>query len=708
MDEISEAKRRLPLPELMRALGCGEAAKSSALSPLRQESSPSFGIFQKENGNWCWKDHSTGDHGDEIDFIGKYLGLDQRESREKFYMMAGIVENRISHSSRTKFDAAMRKRDASPSKAIATGEGVNSEGISDLKFEISDMEKEGAPVFLLEALPEDEKSKLAVWRGFSLAFVEWLWEQHLVGWYDGCIAFPVHRDGELIGCHYRKSDGSWRYSDGAKAAPMIIGDAKTAGDVLFFESQWDALAMADRLGLHEGRVDAAFVVTRGAGNGKMVAGIAGESSRLVAVPQNDVPKADGKIPAEEWMKAVTEAAGRSVHRLAVPREFKDANDWLRTGVDCVALWQAAQLAKRVGKSVLSVRSVTELLGMKFDDSDNYFGDRVIAQGQPVTLLGPGGIGKSRLAMQFALSMITGRKFMDVETHATGRKWLFLQVENSNRRLNFDLKKMMDAFRFETTELILIRECLYFHTLEKDEDSFIDLENPEDTAQITSLIQDYEPEFVVIDPLNAFSSADLNSDQAMRSTVNAITRAVRKGNPCRVPFVIHHSLTGKTGAARAVGWDKSSYGRNSKVLQSWTRAQINIAPRDPDNSNVLVMSCGKNNNGRLFPEIGLIFDTDAGIYRLDENFDGEAFRSSVGIESGKGRGVVVTALDVAGLFDGTSSRPALVKRIMDEFGCGKDKAYKAIDSAEKAKVILKRKGSNYASEYYKPVNAVEND
>src|SRR5262249_31983803 len=145
-----------------------------------------------------------------------------------------------------------------------------------------------------------------------------------------------------------------------------------------------------------------------------------------------------------------------------------------------------------------------------------------------------------------------------------------------------------------------------------------------------LIQEIEPDFVAWDPLNSLTDADLNSDMDMRAVVSAISALTRAGNPQRVPLVLHHSLTGKIGASRAVGWEKSSYGRNSKVLHAWTRAQINLAPRSGDDPTLLIMSCGKNNNGRLFPDIGVRFDEALGIYIRDDSFDPNEFREEIGI------------------------------------------------------------------------------
>ena len=50
------------------------------------------------------------------------------------------------------------------------------------------------------------------------------------------------------------------------------------------------------------------------------------------------------------------------------------------------------------KSKLTLRTPGEILKMKFDDKDLYLENGVFAKGQPFTLLGPGGLGKSRLLL----------------------------------------------------------------------------------------------------------------------------------------------------------------------------------------------------------------------------------------------------------------------------------------------------------------------
>src|SRR5712671_533157 len=66
--DIAELKRLCPLPVLMKRIGYGKFAKPTCTSPFRDDKNPSWGIYEK-NRLWKFKDHATGEHGDEIDFL---------------------------------------------------------------------------------------------------------------------------------------------------------------------------------------------------------------------------------------------------------------------------------------------------------------------------------------------------------------------------------------------------------------------------------------------------------------------------------------------------------------------------------------------------------------------------------------------------------------------------------------------------------------
>jgi hypothetical protein len=321
--------------------------------------------------------------------------------------------------------------------------------------------------------------------------------------------------------------------------------------------------------------------------------------------------------------------------------------------------------------------------MTFDDSDCVWGNRILASGQSLSILGPGGIGKSRLILQGAFAQITSRPFLCFESHGPAKRWLFLQAENSNRRLQDDLKPLARWVGPEDWKKVC--EHLLIHTLETDTDEFLSLDAFDTVSRLESVIKKFKPDVVPVDALYNYGMGDLNKDQDMMATLQTLSRIVRKGDRQRMPIVLHHSLTGQAGAAKSIGYDRTSYGRNSKALFQWTRAQINIAPGSPDENPPLVISCGKNNNGKAFPTFAARLNPETMIYEVDTAFDLEAWIADVSGKKAKDA-LTMTPERVAQLCKGPMTKAELVKAVMDDCFCVRGSAYRYIQKAERAKRI----------------------
>ena len=347
---------------------------------------------------------------------------------------------------------------------------------------------------------------------------------------------------------------------------------------------------------------------------------------------------------------------------------------------------------------LTLRSPDELLGMTFDDSDIILGDRIVAQGQPVVIAGAGGTGKSRLVLQMAASIITGRQWLNFATGGRDMHWLILQTENSNRRLQKDLRRIKAWLGDEGWERFTAQVVL--HTLEKDDDGFVSLDAPENQVAIQQAIASRNFGVVVIDPLNDFVAGDPNKDSDMKNSLQILSRLCRRGNPNRAIVVLHHSLTGRAGAARATGHDRASFARNSKVLHAWTRGQINLAAVDADSNKRLIVACGKCSNGQEFPAFGIALNPESMIYSCDSTIDIEGWAVEMGgTTSGPDLSPVVVAGIVRELTQtiGAPKKSHVVKALRDETGCASSGAYNAIKRAERANQIrLSKATKSYAA------------
>ncbi len=354
-------------------------------------------------------------------------------------------------------------------------------------------------------------------------------------------------------------------------------------------------------------------------------------------------------------------------------EAIEANPGVSDSITRNAVKTLVDLDSDGASSRLTARTPSEILSMTFDDRDNILGDRLLAEGQSLVIAGAGGIGKSRLLLQLAGACVSGRPLVHLETHAREKRWLVIQAENSNRRLRDDLRAIE---RWLGRDFEAFNRRVVIHTLETDSDALLSIDDPDANRRIARLIHDHSPDLVAFDSLYNFQAGDLNADEGMRNTLLGIARLAKAGNPSRSTVVLHHAGTGRAGISRAIGYERSGFGRNSKVLHSWTRGQINVVAGSPDGNGHLVFTCGKCSNGREFAPFAARL-SEGMIYEPDPGFDLKAWESEIG---GKDREPLMSVQRVAELCAPAMTKPELVKAVMESCGCAKPTAYRWIDRA----------------------------
>jgi hypothetical protein len=198
-----------------------------------------------------------------------------------------------------------------------------------------------------------QQRQLAEERIFLTQTMAWLSDRGEIGTLvirgKFCVAFPVPgANGEVVGAHYRwpekNTDGKhdWFYiPTGLEIRPLVLGQPATAKQILLFESQWDGIALIDRLGLCT-LIDAgeiAVVCTRGANFGDRLAGLRlAEPCDVYVFPQND-PAGEG------WLGSVIAGLAREARIVRTLGNFKDLNDWTRAGAQKADLMSAIQAAE---------------------------------------------------------------------------------------------------------------------------------------------------------------------------------------------------------------------------------------------------------------------------------------------------------------------------------------------------------------------------
>jgi hypothetical protein len=339
---------------------------------------------------------------------------------------------------------------------------------------------------------------------------------------------------------------------------------------------------------------------------------------------------------------------------------------------------------------ISFRSPPKILEMPRNPKANFFGDYLLGIALSLVIAGIGGIGKSRLLLQLLFAFILDRVWCGIETHNTkGKRWLLIQTQNSIQRLQDDLEPLKI---YAGDDWPLLDENLLIHTIESDRDLTLHLSDHENVRELESIIRDYNPIGVAFDPLNEFATGDLSKDIDMMRTCSGLGSISRAGNPERAIIVATHAITGVAGIKKAFGFEAAGFGRNSKVLQFWSRAFLNVFPATEDYS-VLGISCGKNNNGRMFEPFAIRLNPDTKLYEVDPVFDMAALREHIEHGPKKRQSydpAIVAEMDWpepnGGGERGQLDRKQLRDAIVEEISCHPATAYRLIDMAVTQRLI----------------------
>lgn len=349
----------------------------------------------------------------------------------------------------------------------------------------------------------------------------------------------------------------------------------------------------------------------------------------------------------------------------------DFNDLAEvTGIDSLV-----EIFNKAIPSTLSILTFDQISTIPVSPHDKLLGDNLLRRGSNMTIVGAGGTGKTRLIYQFLGACYSNQeKFLTFDIHPGARnfKWLVLQAENSVQRLQdtrTSLLKWMAPSAWAKMEKLVKILCPI-----TENDTFLTLDNPEVILRIQHALDLFVPDGIIYDSLYDFGIGDLNKDVDMRKTVTAISRLTRHRNPKRPMIVLHHSLTGQMAGSNAVGANRASFGRNSKVLYNWSRAQINLAPMSEDNNTKLAVSCGKCSDGREFLPFAVNLNEDNMTYVVDSEQDVAEWANE---KRTGGTAPSISATEVSSLCGSGISKIALSRKISEITGGSKQNSYRYI-------------------------------
>ena len=497
----------------------------------------------------------------------------------------------------------------------------------------------------VDDLTADTLYKFCRWRGYSPEFGQWLKGRKLVGLYDGGIAFPIHKSLKVVGVHYYLGKKGRGWKTVGRTAPLVLGDFSSAKRVHVFESQWDAFAIFDKLGLYKKNTEAA-VITRGASNGAAVQGLIPPKRTVFAYKQNDEEK-NGKRAGDVWLEKVCRHAGTKVRAVAIPSQFKDANEWTKKGLASAADLRAAINA---AVPVSNTNSVTPALApevqvvsprprpieffsplqlQRYQPPEGTFlvGDYHITRGSSSVIAGPPGVGKSRSGQDLGIAGATGRPWFDLPVHTKFRT-MIIQNENGLSRLSRDFASLNCGDLDEWIRISSPPPTGFRF----DEDEF--------TMALKLEIQSFSPGVVIIDPWNAAAADDKAKDYL--ETFDAIRQVIPAGDDAPALVIVAHTRKPKNDD-RASGRGLLHLLSGSHVLGSVPRTVFVMQPAsdDPEDDRV-VWTCCKNNDGQLGKRSA--WHRRDGLFLPVEHFDWNEFSAPRATNRG-----LITEADVTEVF-----------------------------------------------------------
>jgi hypothetical protein len=399
--------------------------------------------------------------------------------------------------------------------------------------------------------------RLAEWRGYSHEFCSWLKQNELVGLYDGCIAFPVHHDraGNVVAVHYRLKDGSWRYyPQGARARPLIIGEILLAEPVHFFESTWDGLDLLDKGAEGCG----AIIITRGASNGALVAGLIPETSTVYAWTQNDAA-------GEKWQRDICANTKATVKRAKIPAPHKDLNDWTQAGATADDLLETMVHAEVVYQpemswdDALASSEVTssELHDLKLTPRRKLLSDW-FCEGDLGFIFAFRGVGKTWLALAIAQALSSGGKLGEWQAHECV-KVLYIDSE-----MPPDLMRQRCDGLGNSPNLRLVNHDILFDRTRK----VLNIANREIQDAITRRCVSTGVKVLFIDNLSTAASGMKENEADSWEQVNPWLLDLRRRKIAVV--LIHHA--GRSGEMR--GTSKREDKRGARFISRFTKPSRN--------------------------------------------------------------------------------------------------------------------------------------
>ena len=189
-----------------------------------------------------------------------------------------------------------------------------------------------------------------------------------------------------------------------------------------------------------------------------------------------------------------------------------------------------RLAKQLAAQSITTR---ELLELELPQDQYWIGGGLVPKNGYVLLAGTTKEGKTILALQIALCLVTGTTLLERFPIEEKAKVLFLYGENTRNGLQAIQRKQVNAAKEEGWQFI--QEDL--DNLILQEAKGLMLENVKGAATLDALVAQHKPDVVFIDPISLFTAHDINRLENVTKLVTHLNQIAARRNCSWI--IIHH-------------------------------------------------------------------------------------------------------------------------------------------------------------------------
>jgi hypothetical protein len=444
-----------------------------------------------------------------------------------------------------------------------------------------------------------EEEKIAFERGVRPFIIDRLRERNLLGlcyctkWHAWCIAFPISDpDGNTWRAHCRSpkrnGDGKWDWAYEPSEDPLkrpipalVLGQLTTAHTAHVFESQWDAIAVIDKLDLlpeiDDGKI--CIIATRGAQIGSRLSALSWAPNINICVwPQNDEA-------AKDWLPDTLRQVG-GAYIVQTLQDFKDVGEWVKDGnaspADLEAAIQYANFQRapppkaqasqqgaepRIPRALRGA-SIIDFAERAIDHSKNLLGNRWLSCLQGAFFVAPSGHGKSTWVIQATACWACGLTAFGIHP-ARPLRILILQSEDDDNDVT-EMSWLTDRLGLTSTQRDLVRKNTHLEWLN-------DAVGAEFFLVADDFLSAFKPDVLFINPYSAYQGGDIRDDKLNNEFLRIrLSALLTKHNCGAIP--VHHTPKTQFQKLEDFSWFDWMYSMaGGAALTNWARGVLIMVP-----------------------------------------------------------------------------------------------------------------------------------